>query len=210
MGDANVYRWEQAPSIDATAKRPSARTNLTKLYQLEDLAYSVRRQDEAGNKINRQSKTYKKQIIDLGVLGGATIPSATSRKYLMDLLMSGAAQRDLEGGYRPFSRMEMERGFALRPGALQGYTRSPVHETSKKASGSATPAAQAKRSPLAVAPKSSTPQDSVVQEQDSSDDGSNFKEHDRERRKRKLLVKQFKKRESDTSLTGDFKRQRTD
>ncbi|ORY83869.1 hypothetical protein BCR37DRAFT_283982 [Protomyces lactucae-debilis] len=204
MDEGELYLWK-APESEKESRKPSARLNLTRLYRLDDLAYSVRRQDEEGNKINRLSKTYKNQIAALGVLGGATIPSATSRKYLLDLLLSGAAQRDLEGGYKPFTRLELDRGFTLRPGALQGYSRSTMTtvDSSRKTT---VPTAQAKRSPKSLEPATA----STAKDGDSSDDGSKFKEHDRERRQRKLLAKQMKKRESDFAGNPDTKRQRVE
>lgn len=208
--------------------RPSGMQNLQKIFGLDDLAASVARFDAQGNKIvaNKLNKTYKKQLLDLGVPGAIEIPRST---FIMDLLMSGAAHQEFNG-YQHFSNAEFTESFNLRPGILNGYVKyrppSPTLKRVKQESPitvrspgispppgvpAVTQSHRASRRPTLspVQTRSSTaPQSTVVEDLDgdeSSDDGSRFKELERERKKKLRM-----KRDAELAMGGDFKRRRYD
>lgn len=203
---------------------PSGMQNLQTLFGLDDLAASVARVDAQGNKIaaNKLNKTYKKQIVDLGISGGTEIPK---NKFLMDLLMAGAAHEELDGGYRQFTNAEMRESFNLRPGVLNGYVKYRPPSPSVKRVKQDTPTrvitprptpmpqngpSRTSRRPTPSPPqtRSTAPQsapEEVFEGDESSDDGSRFKELERERKKKLKM-----KREAEMAMGGDYKRRRYD
>ena len=213
MNDLYLYDTEKPEPA-----YPSGLQNLQNLFGLDDLALSVARVDENGNKIlaNKMNKTYKRQIQELDVPGAPDIPK---NKYLMDLLMSGLAyQESSEVNYTPFTDDEMA-AFSLRPGTLNGYVKyqppSPSI-TSRKISKQVTP--QPTPQPIVVprapifpgsnsyelVPNRTIEVPAAASEagDESSDDGSRFKQLERER-KQKLRMK----RDAD-AIYGDQKRRR--
>ncbi|CCG83646.1 protein of unknown function [Taphrina deformans PYCC 5710] len=229
---------------------PSGMQNLQSVFGLDSLAASVARTDAQGNKIaaNKLNKTYKKQVLDLALPGDTDIPK---NRFLMDALLSGAAHRAVEDGYRQFTRAEVEDGFALRPGELNGYIKyrppsptpkrggkvdstggtptaasfflpdrtavseprsrtyseprtgrgSGTHNSSVHATRASTPSPIQTRSTAAHVP----PPPPSVDGDESSDDGSRFKQLERERKKKLRM-----KREAEMALGGDYKRRRYD
>lgn len=112
------------PTERVVQGRISGSRNLQEAFGLDSLARSVARVDEAGNKINKLSKTYKRQMESLGVPQPTDIPRNT---FLLDLLLAGGAHRQLDdiGGYR-LSEQDLD-AFELRPGPLAGYRREGAH-----------------------------------------------------------------------------------
>ncbi|KAJ8607101.1 hypothetical protein MRB53_040537 [Persea americana] len=163
---------------------PSGRQDLIRRYGLEELAASVARTDAQGNKIlaNKMNKTYKKQVLDLNIPGAPEIPK---NKYIMDLLLSGAAYQESDQvSYAPFNDRDLQ-AFQLRLGSLNGLCQVYSAITDNHAK-------ERRRYTTAK----SEPGD------ESSDDGSRFKQLERER-KRKMKMK----RETE-AMHGDQKRRR--
>lgn len=222
----DVYLLNASPHEPA---HPSGMQNLQAVFGLEDLAASVARTDSRGNKIaaNKLNKTYKKQIIDLGIPGGVEIPKNT---FLMDLLMAGVAHQEISHDhYRHFTNAELRESFNLRTGALDGYVKyrppSPstkrIKQESPNYSRTGTPvpppppaltsSTRASRrptlSPVQTRSSAAPPPAPVIDldGDESSDDGSRFKQLERERKK-KLRIK----REAELAMGGDYKRRRYD
>lgn len=218
---------------------PSGMQNLQTLFGLDDLAASVARVDSQGNKIaaNKLNKTYKKQILDLGVPGGTDIPK---NSFLMDALMAGVAHQEPVGGYQAFSEAELHDSFDVRPGPLNGYVKfrppSPPLKRVKVETPRATTPVQtihhhdsrevgrqardnyhearstSHHSNVPILPPVQTRSSAQIPSapasldgEESSDDGSRFKELERERKKKLRM-----KREAEMAMGGDHKRRRYD
>ena len=186
--DPDIYLYKSTTHIPA---HPSGLDDLTSLYGLSALAASVARTDAQGNKIlaNKLNKTYKKQLLDLNVPGAPEIPK---NKFIMGLIMAGLALAPSHDYSLPRDSI-LKDSFYVQPGKVPGYVKyvplSPVSPQRRRD----------------IITKGATNRDSMNgTEAESSDDGSRFKQLERERKKKMRM-----KREGDASY-GDQKRRRYD